>query len=273
MSKYEFTGAKVQGYLAPNISKSNIGETADSDILAVFKQDKLIGGGNVVGPMKEVNHDSMKYMDDVDLTAMAHYLKAVDSASPPKPKVSGYPGEGVYDAYCSGCHATGGGGAPIYGDSSAWSAVLKLPKDKVYQNAIHGINGMPAKGACSACSDEEVKQAVDYMMLSVNGANKTDVITTAAMKPLTEADGLQIYTQKCSACHDGQDKNAPKPGDRQAWAKAVDNGFYDTYLNAVTGRNGHPAHAGCPTCNDAQLKAAIKYMMQNSAPDKDYSLW
>jgi cytochrome c5 len=44
---------------------------------------------------------------------------------------------------------------------------LKKGVDKVYHNAIHGINGMPPKGG-TTLDDAAVKAVVDYMI----GASK-----------------------------------------------------------------------------------------------------
>ncbi len=273
--KYDLTGAKVQGFLAPNITKSNISNVPDQEIVDVFKKDKLIGGGNVVGPMQEVNHDSLIHLSDKDLFAIARYLKTVESESPPKPRVgSGGPGKGTYETYCSGCHTTGAGGAPKLGDSTSWTPILKSPIDEIYHKAIKGINGMPAKGTCISCSDDEIKQAVDYMVASIKGDSSSSKPTAAAApKKLTYADDKRIYTENCAVCHSSGFKNAPKPGDVTAWEPIIANGFYDTYKNIETGRKGHLAHGACPTCSDGDIIAALKYMMQESAPGKDYSLW
>jgi cytochrome c len=58
-------------------------------------------------------------------------------------------------------------GAPDVGNNKAWEAVLKKGMDKVYLNAIDGINGMPPKGGTSL-DDDKIKEIVDYMI----GASK-----------------------------------------------------------------------------------------------------
>jgi cytochrome c len=78
-----------------------------------------------------------------------------------------HPGKKAYEASCSVCHATDAMGAPMVGNKKAWEAVMKKGIDKVYHNAIHGINGMPPKGGTSL-SDEKIKEIVDYMV----GASK-----------------------------------------------------------------------------------------------------
>jgi cytochrome c5 len=270
IEKYNLTGAKIQGYLAPNISKSNLDAVAVDDIINVFMKDELIGGGKVEGPMLEDNHDSLSYLTHDDLAAIATYLKSVKSKSPPK--ASGGPGAATYEGYCSGCHAMGSGGAPKIGDTAAWGAIMKKSTmAQVYQNAIHGINGMPAKGTCASCSDDEIKQAVDYM---IHGGGDTVGTTMQIPAPLTMEQGKQAYDKDCSSCHNNGTDNAPKIGDDAAWQPIVKQGFFDMYINVTTGRKGHPVKGICEdTCTDADIKAALKYMLQQSDKTNNYDLW
>jgi len=69
----------------------------------------------------------------------------------------------TYEASCAMCHATDSMGAPMKGDKKVWTARLKKGLDKVYANAINGINGMPPKGGNMSLSDDEVKAIVDFM--------------------------------------------------------------------------------------------------------------
>jgi len=271
IQKFDLTGSKIQGYLAPNITKTNLADISEQDIIDVFMKDRMIGGGSVEGPMLEVNHDSLKYLTPDDLSAIATYLKSVRSESPPKP-TGPAAGKALYESYCSGCHEAGAGGAPKYGDAASWAPVIKHGMPQVYKNAIDGIGGMPAKGTCVSCNDQDIKQAVDFMLASVVGPDGK-IANVTPVKKLTMQDGKLIYDQNCSVCHANGFQKAPKPGDIEAWKPIVKEGFLETYINVFTGRNGHPPHGACAACSDAELKAAVKYMMQQSAPDKDYSLW
>ena len=270
--KYDLTGAKVQGYLAPNITEINLSKIPDQEIIDVFTKDHMIGGGNIEGPMLEVNHDSLKYMSQPDLIAIATYLKSVQSQTPPRPK-GDVAGKALYEEYCSGCHAMGSGGAPKFGDTTAWAPVIKAGMPKVYANAIQGVGGMPAKGTCLSCGDDEVKEAVDYMVAALTGGGAKVAPSVPKPKQLTLDDGKRIYDANCSVCHATGFKGAPIPGDKPAWEKIVDDGFVKTYLNVVAGRNGHPVRGACTDCSDAEIKAAVKYMLQESSTGKDYSLW
>ena len=72
-------------------------------------------------------------------------------------------GDVVYNASCAACHGTGAAGAPKVGDKGAWGPRIAQGKPTLYQHAIAGIRGMPPKGMCMTCSDDEIKAAVDYM--------------------------------------------------------------------------------------------------------------
>lgn len=72
-------------------------------------------------------------------------------------------GEQVYNAVCTACHSTGAAGAPKVGDKGAWGPRIAQGEQTLIQHAIAGIRGMPAKGGCAACSDEEIANGVKYM--------------------------------------------------------------------------------------------------------------
>ena len=73
-------------------------------------------------------------------------------------------GNKVYDGLCAACHAGGIAGAPKVGDKAGWKARIAQGDATLYEHAIKGIRGMPAKGGNPALSDAEVKAAVDLMV-------------------------------------------------------------------------------------------------------------
>ena len=73
-------------------------------------------------------------------------------------------GEEVYTSKCAACHGTGAAGAPKYGVAGDWAPRVGKGLDTLYANALNGFNGMPAKGLCMDCSDDEVTAAVDHML-------------------------------------------------------------------------------------------------------------
>lgn len=74
------------------------------------------------------------------------------------------PGQEAYENRCSACHGNAAIGAPVVGDKQAWKNVVSKGINKVYHNAINGINGMPPKGGNMDLSDDEMKVIVDYMI-------------------------------------------------------------------------------------------------------------
>lgn len=73
-------------------------------------------------------------------------------------------GEDIYGSKCVACHASGAAGAPKLGDVAAWVPRIGQGIDTLYTHAIKGFKGMPAKGLCMDCSDDEIKVTVDYMV-------------------------------------------------------------------------------------------------------------
>ncbi|ART80718.1 c-type cytochrome [Oceanisphaera avium] len=73
-------------------------------------------------------------------------------------------GETVYTAHCAACHGTGAAGAPIKGNAEQWESHVAKGHETLVKHALEGFQGMPARGACGACSDEEIINAVDYML-------------------------------------------------------------------------------------------------------------
>ena len=74
-----------------------------------------------------------------------------------------HPGKEAYEKSCAVCHKTDMMGAPAVGDKHTWETTLKKGIDKVYENTIVGLNGMPPKGGTSL-SDDKLKEIVDYMV-------------------------------------------------------------------------------------------------------------
>jgi cytochrome c5 len=73
-------------------------------------------------------------------------------------------GEDIYNKSCIACHGSGAAGAPKLGDVAGWTPRIGQGIDTLYTHAIKGFNGMPAKGLCMDCSEDEIKVTVDYMV-------------------------------------------------------------------------------------------------------------
>jgi cytochrome c5 len=85
----------------------------------------------------------------------------------------------------------------------------------------------------------------------------------AAAQPAAAAgpvDGKAIYGKVCVACHATGVANAPKLGDKAAWAPRLEAGIDGMLKFAIAGKGAMPPRGGNPSLTDAQLRAAIEYM-------------
>ncbi len=93
----------------------------------------------------------------------------LEVAEEPAPVATTMTGPQVYNSACNVCHGNGAGGAPIVGDVAEWAARIAQGADVLYDHAINGFDGdaatpMIAKGGRMELSDQEVRDAVDYMV-------------------------------------------------------------------------------------------------------------
>ena len=79
--------------------------------------------------------------------------------------VADHPGKRTYERYCFSCHAAGVADAPKFGDRASWGTRLEKGEDALLQSVIDGMPpGMPVMGLCYACSEEQLRDSVDYML-------------------------------------------------------------------------------------------------------------
>ena len=72
-------------------------------------------------------------------------------------------GEQVYSK-CQSCHDSGIMDAPKFGSLEDWAPRIESGIDNLLMVAIAGKGGMPPKGTCMDCSDNELKSAIQYMI-------------------------------------------------------------------------------------------------------------
>ena len=70
----------------------------------------------------------------------------------------------IYDVYCAGCHASGVLQSPKMGDKQDWGEREKQGFDVLLIHAIKGYKNMPAKGGNLAIKDNEIENAIKYML-------------------------------------------------------------------------------------------------------------
>lgn len=78
------------------------------------------------------------------------------------------------------------------------------------------------------------------------------------------AHGQQIYRQACAFCHDKGVAGAPKIGDAAAWSPRLAQGMDALYAASLRGKGAMPAKGGNPSLADADVKAAVDYLVAQS---------
>ena len=73
--------------------------------------------------------------------------------------------------------------------------------------------------------------------------------------------GKATFEQVCTACHTAGVLGAPKFGDKAAWAPRIKQGKDTLYNHALHGFNAMPAKGGNASLPDADVKAAVDYMV------------
>ncbi len=197
------------------------------------------------------------------------------------PTTSANPGEAAYNKVCFACHAQGIAGAPKFGDAAAWGPRIAQGIDTLRKHSIEGFQGaagvMPPKGGAVDMPNEDVEAAVDYMVKAAQGGAPNDD-SGAALTPEAPAaaapvvadanNGKEVFDAVCFACHTPGAAGAPKFGDAAAWAPRIAKGIDALYQNSINGFMGEaglmPPKGGRPDFTDADIKAAVDYMVSNS---------
>jgi cytochrome c5 len=92
-------------------------------------------------------------------------------------------------------------------------------------------------------------------------------VQTSASAPAAGGAGRsseQVFNSVCAGCHSTGAMGAPKVGDKGAWSSRIGKGKATLYTHAIAGFNAMPAKGTCMSCSDAEIKAAVDYMVSKS---------
>jgi cytochrome c5 len=91
-------------------------------------------------------------------------------------------------------------------------------------------------------------------------------VATVAAAPAAggKPDGKKTYDTACMACHATGAANAPKLGDKAAWAPRIKTGTEALYASVLKGKGAMPPKGGNAALPDADVKAAVDYMVAGS---------
>jgi len=118
-------------------------------------------------------------------------------------------------------------------------------------------------------TDREFGSAADK---SQAGGDQADLrIQPVAKFELTQAaapaaasgpkDGATVFNTVCGACHNTGVANAPKAGDKAAWASRIALGKEALYKSAIAGKGAMPPKGGAADLSDAEIKGAVDHLI------------
>ncbi len=113
---------------------------------------------------------------------------------------------------------------------------------------------------------ERIKPVAQVKVASAE--TQREPVKSAAAAPPPGRNGQQVYQATCVACHGAGIAGAPKLGDKSQWAKHIAKGRDTLYTSAVNGVQGStgamPPKGGNPALSDAEVRAAVDYMVARS---------
>lgn len=91
-----------------------------------------------------------------------------------------------------------------------------------------------------------------------------EVLVSDPSAPKVEKSGKQVVEAVCAACHATGALNAPKIGDKAAWAKLISQGLDAITADAIKGVRQMPPRGGNPDLSDIEVTRAVVYMANQS---------
>ena len=82
--------------------------------------------------------------------------------------------------------------------------------------------------------------------------------------PINLTEGMRVYNTICMGCHVPGLLNAPKLGDKDAWAPRIAQGMDILVAHSINGFKVMPARGGNPSLSDEELRNAVAYMVSKS---------
>jgi cytochrome c5 len=184
-------------------------------------------------------------------------------------------GEEIVKATCAACHQAGVAKAPKIGDKNDWAPHLKHSLNTLVQTVVKGKGAMPPKAGDPSLTEAEIARAVAFMANQAGGNFKAPAVKekpAAAQahqdhaKPAAAAaaDGKSVYDKVCFACHQQSVAGSPKLGDKEAWAPRIKTGTDAMVQSVIKGKGAMPPKAGNPSLSDAEIRAAIDFMVSQA---------
>lgn len=106
---------------------------------------------------------------------------------------------------------------------------------------------------------ERIRPVAQVSTAATEASTASGASNAAPVKTARSAES--IYQSTCVACHGSGVLNAPRFGDKTAWAPRVSQGINTLTQHAINGIRNMPAKGTCTTCSDEEIHAAVEYMV------------
>jgi cytochrome c5 len=129
----------------------------------------------------------------------------------------------------------------------------------IVQLVLSGVSPDPG-----AVTPEAVAARIQPVARFEVGASAPAPAATGKAGKAGPADGKSVYDKVCFACHQQSVAGSPKLGDKEAWAPRIKTGVNSLMQSVIKGKGAMPPKAGNPSLSDAEIRAAVDFMVSQS---------
>lgn len=222
---------------------------------------------------------------------------ATEAPAPAPTAAAAQSPEQIVTQVCAACHQAGVLNAPKIGAKEDWEPRMAQGLDTLVSHAVNGFNAMPANGGNPNLTEDDIRASTLWMLaesgIDMGGDAPSTEPDSAQQEPAaaepaaaeqepakaepepavsTESDtggadlakGEEVYKTACFACHDTGAANAPKLGDKDAWASRIAKGMDTLVGHAINGLNAMPPKGGAMHLSDEDIGSSVAYMVNGS---------
>lgn len=150
--------------------------------------------------------------------------------------------------------------APAQGASSSAAATAAAPASPTAAESANPTAAASEQTAATAASMPTAQTGGVPASASTNATAPAAAPAAATASADTAQAGKALYEKVCQACHAAGVLNAPKFGDKAAWAPRLKDPMDTIYNYALHGKGAMPPKGGS-NAPDAEVKAAVDYMV------------
>ncbi len=138
----------------------------------------------------------------------------------------------------------------------------------VAANLVGDFGSSAEKSTAQIRMAEERIQPIGKVNLTSSPAQVIPVAAAATAATASDQDpGSRVFNSTCQACHGTGAAGAPMVGDQAAWKPRIAQGIKVLYASALNGKGPIMLpKGGNSALSDAEVKAAVDYMVKRSSP-------